>query len=73
MDEKKAAGSSGKRFAGIRIPVDLTWWNFFSLYAASFFIACLMVVPSIIQPLFLKEVIQIPGELAGRSIRACKT
>ncbi len=48
MDEKKAAGSSGKRFAGIRIPVDLIWWNFFSLYAASFFIACLMVVPSII-------------------------
>ena len=65
MDEKQAATSSGKRFAGIRIPVDLTGWNFFSLYAASFFIACLMVVPALIQPLFLKEVIQIPGELAG--------
>jgi MFS family permease len=65
MGEKQAAGSSSKRFAGIGIPEDLTWWNFFSLYAASFLVACLMVVPAIIQPLFLKEVIQIPGEMAG--------
>lgn len=65
MEATKAAAGPGKRFAGIQIPADLKWSNFFNLYAASLFIACLMVVPAIIQPLFLKEVIKIPSDQAG--------
>jgi MFS family permease len=65
MEEKKAAAGSGKRFFGIPIPADLKWSHFFSLYAASFFIACLMVIPAIVQPLLLKQVIKIPSDLAG--------
>jgi MFS family permease len=65
MEGKQAAAGSGKRFFGIPIPADLKWSHFFSLYAASFFIACLMVIPAIVQPLLLKQVIKIPSDLAG--------
>ena len=65
MEEKQLAANSSKRFLGIAIPVDLKWSNFFSLYAASFFVACLMVLPAIVQPLLLKQVIKIPSDMAG--------
>jgi MFS family permease len=65
MEERKAAAGSGKRFWGIPIPADLKWSHFFNLYAASFFIACLMVIPAIVQPVFLKQVINIPRDQAG--------
>jgi len=65
MEASKGSTGSGRKFAGIQIPADLKWSHFFNLYAASFLIACLMVVPAILQPLFMKEVINIPKELAG--------
>jgi MFS family permease len=64
MEEKKTAGS-GKSFAGIPVPDDLRRLNFFSLYLASLCAACLMTIPAILQPAFLKEVINIPPEQAG--------
>lgn len=65
MEIAQGTGRTGKRFFGIQIPPDLRWSHFFNLYAASFLIACLMVLPAIIQPLFLKEVINIPSNRAG--------
>jgi MFS family permease len=65
MDGKKEAAVSGKRFAGIPVPADLTRLNFFNLYLASLCAACLITIPAILQPAFLKEVINIPPEQAG--------
>ncbi len=64
-----STGEEGKRvvrkFAGIEIPPDLRRSHFFSLYLATFFIACVTVFASFIQPLFLKQVINIPEAQAG--------
>jgi MFS family permease len=56
---------SGKKFVGIEIPAGLTWTNFFSLYLASWVMGCLMALPAVVQPAFLKETIGIPEGLAG--------
>jgi MFS family permease len=65
VDERKEVTRSDKRFAGIRIPSDLKRSHFFNLYLASFLAACLLSLPAILQPAFLKEVINIPREQAG--------
>jgi MFS family permease len=65
MEGRQEATMSGKKFAGIPIPPELKWSHFFNLYFVSVFIACLMAVPAILQPAFLKEVIMIPREQAG--------
>jgi len=43
----------------------ITWSNFFNLYLATFFVSCLLVLPAVVQPALLKEVINIPDEQAG--------
>ncbi len=53
------------KFAGIPVPDDLKKSNFRSLYFSAFFVACLMAVPSVLQPAYLKEVINIPKDQAG--------
>lgn len=65
MEQKNEAVLSGKTFAGIQIPADLKGSHFFNLYLASLIMACIISVASIIQPAFLKEVINIPEEQAG--------
>ena len=39
-----------KRFAGIEIPPELKWSNFFNLYLATLVMACLVIVPAALQP-----------------------
>ena len=56
---------SSKKFAGIDIPSGLTPANFFNLYLTTWIMGCLMALPAVIQPVFLKETIGIPEELAG--------
>jgi MFS family permease len=65
MSQRQEDAGSGNRFAGIEIPPDLTWSNFFNMYLATFFVACLMVLPTVLQPALLKEVINIPARQAG--------
>jgi len=65
MTEREEGARLGKRFAGIEILPDLKWSNFFNLYLATFVMSCLMILPAVLQPAFLKEVIQIPEEQAG--------
>ncbi len=65
MEEQQKVTGSGNRFAGIPVPPDLKKSHFYNLYIASFFIACLMGVPAILQPAFLKEIINIPRDQAG--------
>ena len=65
MTEIKQGSGSAKKFAGIEIPSELTWSNFFNLYLATFFVSCLLVLPAVVQPALLKEVINIPDEQAG--------
>jgi MFS family permease len=65
MTEREEGSGSGKKFAGIEIPPGLKWSNFFNMYLATFFVACLMVLPAILQPALLKEVINIPERQAG--------
>ncbi|MCP4716094.1 MAG: hypothetical protein GY868_13340, partial [Deltaproteobacteria bacterium] len=65
MAEKTRDTSAAKKFAGIPIPADLKGSHFFSLYLATFMVACLMAVPAVLQPAYLKEVIQIPKDQAG--------
>ena len=63
-DDQKDSGA-GKKFAGIVIPPDLKWSNFFNMYLATLLIGCITVVPVVLQPAFLKEIINIPEEQAG--------
>ena len=65
MAERQENTRSAKRFAGIQIPPDLKWSNFFNMYLATFFMSCLMILPAVLQPAFLKEIINIPEEQAG--------
>jgi MFS family permease len=65
MDARQEVTPSGKRFAGIQIPADLKRSHFINLYVAAFLVSCLLAVPAILQPAFLKEVINIPPEQAG--------
>jgi len=54
-----------KKFAGIEIPPDLTRGNFFFLYLNTMLIGLLMIIPNIIQPAFLKDVIQVSDDVFG--------
>jgi len=45
MTGRQEGPGSGKRFAGIEIPPDLKWSNFFNLYLATFVMSCLMILP----------------------------
>jgi MFS family permease len=65
MEQMSESTSLRRSFGGIPIPEGLKWSHFFNLYFASFLIACLMAVPAVLQPAFLKEVINIPREQAG--------
>jgi len=65
MSEQEVQPGAQKKFAGLTIPPDLKKSNFFSLYLLTFFIACVTVFASFIQPLFLKQVINIPEAQAG--------
>lgn len=65
MEEKSEDRNHVRKFAGLPIPPDLKGFHFFNLYFATFFIACLMAIPAVIQPAYLKEVINIPKEQAG--------
>ena len=65
MEEELRIQGSGKKFAGIDIPLGLTHANFSNLYLASWIMGCLMALPTVIQPAFLKETIGIPEGLAG--------
>ncbi len=61
MDEKPKLS----KFAGIEIPPDLTKSNFFFLYLNTLFIGMLMVMPAILQPAFLQDIIKVPSEFFG--------
>jgi MFS family permease len=65
MTEAHVGSGSAKKFVGIRIPPDLTWSNFFNMYLGTLLVAALLVVPAILQPALLKEVINIPDAQAG--------
>jgi MFS family permease len=65
MDGREEGLRSAPRFIGVEIPPELTRSHFFNLYLASLFIACIMAIPAVLQPAFLKDVINIPREQAG--------
>jgi MFS family permease len=54
-----------KRFAGIEVPPDLNRKNFVFLYLSTFLIGILLTIPGIIQPVFLKEIINVSDEYFG--------
>jgi MFS family permease len=65
MTETQEAPRSGKTFAGIDVPPDLKRSNFFIMYLATLCSSCLLIFPAVLQPAFLKEVINIPDHQAG--------
>ena len=60
-----AVAVTGKKFFGIDVLEGLTRRDFYNLYGDTFIVGILLIIPSIIQPLFLQEVIGIPRQLAG--------
>ena len=54
-----------KKFAGIEIPPGLTKGNFFFLYLNTLIIGLLVIIPNIIQPAFLKDVVQVSDDVFG--------
>lgn len=56
---------SVKKFAGIEVPPDLTKTNFFFLYFNTLIIGMLMVMPAILQPAFLKDIIKVSPDIFG--------
>ncbi len=65
MAQESVNPSKGKTFAGIEIPPELKWSNFFNLYFISFCCASIVALPAVLQPAFLKDIINIPKEQAG--------
>jgi len=56
---------SVRKFAGIEVPPDLTRTNFFFLYFNTLLIGMLMVMPAILQPAFLKDIIKVSPDIFG--------
>jgi MFS family permease len=65
MAEQKDSSQSVKKFAGIEIPPDLTKGNFFFLFLNTLIVGMMMTIPAIVQPAFLKDVININQDFAG--------
>jgi MFS family permease len=66
MEEQRTATAiTGKKFLGITVLEGLSRWDFLNLYGVTFFVGILIIIPAIIQPAFLKEVIGIPRNMAG--------
>ncbi len=61
MSEAKSVN----KFAGIEVPPDLSKTNFFFLYLNTLFIGMLMVIPAILQPAFLQDIIKVPEQFFG--------
>ena len=65
MAETESSPRAAKKFAGIEVPSDLTQRNFFFLYLNTLLIGMLMVMPAIIQPAFLKDIIKVSPSFFG--------
>lgn len=66
MEERRTTTTiTGKKFLGITVLEGMSRWDFFNLYGVTFFVGILIIIPAIIQPAFLKEVIGIPRNMAG--------
>lgn len=61
MDEKPKIS----KFAGIEVPPDLTRKNFFFLYLNTLIMGMLMVMPAIVQPAFLQDVVRVSPKYFG--------
>ncbi len=53
------------KFAGIEVPPDLKRRNFFFLYLNALVIGMVMVMPTLIQPMYLKEIIKVSDDIFG--------
>jgi MFS family permease len=53
------------KFAGIEVPADITRTHFFFLYLNTLVIGILMVMPAVLQPAFLKDVIGVSQDYFG--------
>ncbi len=53
------------KFAGIEVAPDLTKKNFFFLYLNTLIIGMLMVIPAILQPAFLQDIVKVPSDYFG--------
>ena len=54
-----------KHFAGIELAPDLRRRNFFFLYLNTLLVGILLVIPGIMQPAFLKDIIKVSGDFFG--------
>ena len=54
-----------QKFAGIEIPPGLRKSNFFFLYLNTLLIGMLVIIPNIIQPAFLQDVVQVSDDVFG--------
>lgn len=53
------------KFLGIEVPADITRRHFFFLYLSTLFMGILMVIPAVLQPAFLKDVIGVSQDYFG--------
>jgi MFS family permease len=65
MAETQEISGSGRKFAGIEVPSDLTRTNFFFLYFNTMLMGVLMAVLAILQPAFLKDIIKVSPDFFG--------
>ena len=65
MTESTASTKPVKKFAGIEIASELTKTNYFFLFFNTFIIGMFMSVPSVLQPAFLKDIINIDQSFSG--------
>jgi MFS family permease len=64
-EQRPATAATGGKFLGITVLEGMSRWDFFNLYGVTFFVGILIIIPAIIQPAFLKEVIGIPRHMSG--------
>lgn len=65
MADNKETIQKANKFAGIAVPPELSKLNFFFLFFNTFLIGMFMSVPSVIQPAFMRDIININQDFAG--------
>lgn len=65
MEEQKDVTQPARKFVGIVVPSDLSRSKFFFLYFNTLIAGVIMVMPAILQPAFLKDVIQVSMDFFG--------
>ena len=63
--DKNGAETKAVKFAGMEVPPELSKTNFLFLFVNTIFAGVFMTVPAVVQPAFLKDVVNVAPDFFG--------